>query len=79
MEEVRSLYSCFNAKVYGDKIKCSKGIKLNNLSLDGSVSIKRLSLGKPLTLFACQKCEYFDDMGPIPEECDRGWVKSDKK
>jgi len=72
MRNKRSLYQCFNAKVNGHMIYCSKGYKLRR-SDDGHIGIKRLIRGAPLELSVCQSCADYDEMGPpVPKE-ERGW------
>lgn len=68
----RSLYQCFNAKVLGDKMYCSKRHSLGNTQ-DGTINLLRLQRGSPLELTVCQKCLDYDYMGePVTKE-DRGW------
>ena len=75
MQEKRTLYDCFNAKVLGDRIACSKGHKLGAFSED-SKHIRALIRGKPLALSVCQDCPDFDQMdgGPVLPQ-DRGWFE----
>jgi hypothetical protein len=68
----RSLYQCFNAKVCGDRIKCSKGRFLGSAK-DGSLSITPLLRGMPLENVSCQACPEYDEIGPPVEKGDRGW------
>ena len=71
----RTLYECSHARVYGDRIRCSKGHPLLAKSSDGSIGIGRLARGKQLAFQACQKCSEFDCMGPpVPPE-EKGWLK----
>jgi len=72
MQNKRSLYQCFNAKVKGNMIYCSKGYKLGKAD-SRHIGIQRLILGAPLELSVCQSCADYDEMGlPVPKE-ERGW------
>ena len=78
-EPKRSLYCCFNAKVHGETISCSRGHFLTKASVTGSISTKRLRRGEPLELGICQTCGGYDEMGPpIPAE-ERGWIEIEKQ
>ena len=69
-----SLWDCFNAKVYMDRIYCCKGHKLTSWSEDGNINLGRAERGKtPLEFSVCVNCSDFDPMGdPIPLR-ERGW------
>lgn len=71
----RSLYMCYNAKVKGDAIYCSKGHKLSNQTTkENTINIERLIRGEPLELTICQRCADYEYMGePVTKE-DRGWL-----
>ena len=73
-EPKRSLYQCFNAKVQGETISCSRGHFLTKASVTGSISTKRLQRGEPLELTVCQACEAYDEMGPPIPAGERGWL-----
>jgi len=68
-EEKRSLYQCFNVKVKGKELRCSKGHKFPL-----SASTVSLAKGKPLVLACCQNCEDYDEMGPPVPADERGWL-----
>jgi len=74
-KEKRSLYDCFQAKVKGDRIYCTKGHKFET-SPDGSSAISRLVRGQPLEFTTCQDCPDFEQMdgGKVLKE-DRGWMQ----
>jgi hypothetical protein len=73
-EPKRSLYQCFNARVKGNRIYCSKGYKISRAN-DGTISVVRLARGAPLQLEICQDCADYDEMGPpVPKE-ERGWLR----
>jgi hypothetical protein len=74
----RSLYQCFNAKVSGDRIKCSKGRFLGSAK-DGSLSIIPLLRGMPLEAASCQACPEYEEMGSPVEKGDRGWFDLEKR
>jgi hypothetical protein len=74
----RSLYQCFNAKVSGDRIKCSKGRFLGSAK-DGSLSITPLLRGMPLEAVSCQACPEYDEIGSPVEKGDRGWLNIRKR
>lgn len=66
----RSLYQCFNARVLGEDIYCSKG---HEFYRNGGINIRRLIRGERLELTVCQDCGDYLEMGPpIPKE-ERGW------
>ena len=69
----RSLYQCSNAKVCGDRIKCSKG-RFLGAAKDGSLSITALLRGAPLEAVSCQACPEYEEMGDPVEKGDRGWL-----
>lgn len=68
----RSLYQCFNAKVKGDIIYCSKGYTLAKAQ-DGTVPVMRLKKGFPLEQAVCQNCPHYDEMGEPLALSERGW------
>ena len=71
MNQKRSLYQCFSAKV-SDDIYCAKGHSFANNK--DTISINRLVRGEPLEYEVCQNCTDFDEMGgPVLRE-DRGWI-----
>ena len=71
----RTLYECSQARVYGDRIRCSKGHPLLTRTEDGGIAIRRLARGEPLAYSICQGCPDFDSMGPPVAEEERGWLK----
>ena len=68
----RSLYQCFNTKVKGEKLYCSKGHEFPILK----TSIQALARGAPLIFSCCQNCEDYDEMGPPIPANERGWAKT---
>ena len=62
--KVKSLYDCYQAKVLGTKIYCSKGYKLGN----GNVHTRQMDKGKPLIFKICQKCVDFNPDTDYNEE-----------
>jgi hypothetical protein len=73
-EPKRSLYQCFNARVKGDRIYCSKGYSIGTAK-DGAMPVVKLARGAPLELGVCQECVDYDEIGPpVPKE-ERGWLK----
>jgi len=71
MNQKRSLYQCFNAKVGGMRIYCSKGRQLGikTVDMDAYTAFRK---GLPLEITTCQQCPDYDEMGPpIPRE-ERG-------
>lgn len=66
----RSLYQCFNARVFDGHIYCARGYKLVKY---GQINIERLQRGSPLELTICQNCPDFDYMGEPTAREDRGW------
>lgn len=69
---IRSLYQCFNARVKGAYIRCTRGHSLSTVT--GTISIKELATGKPLILKACQGCAGYEEMGPAVPPSERGWI-----
>ena len=68
---MRTLYDCFNARVLGKVIFCSKGYILGRAK-DGTIPVVKLERGSPLEIGVCQDCRDFDQMdGGVVE--DRGW------
>jgi len=68
----RSLYQCFNARVKGNRIYCSKGHRLGKAK-DGHLPLVKLARGTPLEISTCQACTDYDEMGPpVPRE-EQGW------
>ena len=65
----RSLYQCYNARVRGEQIYCSKGHKFPSVA-----SYQSLIRGAPLELSCCQNCEDYDEMGPPVPAGERGWA-----
>ena len=71
----RQLWQCFNAKIFYDRILCSKGHKLS-LAKDGGIEARRAERGSRLELATCQSCKDFECMGDGLDEEDRGWIAS---
>ena len=71
-----SLYECSNAIVSNENIGCSKGHRLEERRVDGTISIQRLIRGVPLEMTVCQGCKDFDRNGPRVKPRHRGWIKS---
>ena len=69
---IRSLYQCFNARVKGAFIRCTRGHSLSTVT--GTISIEALATGKPLILKVCQDCAGYDEMGPAVPPSERGWI-----
>ena len=75
----RTLYECSHARVYGDRIRCSKGHPLLARTEDGGIAVRRLARGELLAYSVCQGCPDFDCMGPpVPPE-EKGWLKKGAK
>jgi hypothetical protein len=70
----RTLYECSHACVLGKRIYCNKRYLLSLKSGDGSIDVRRLASGEPLTLNVCQHCDDFDSMGPPVPKAERGWL-----
>ena len=71
----RTLYECSHARVYGDRIRCSKEHPLLTRSEDSGIAIRRLARGEPLAYSICQGCPDFDCMGPPVPPQEKGWLK----
>ena len=73
MKKKRTLYECSHARVKDKRIRCCHGHPFSLKSVDGSVDLKRLARGEPLSLNICQACGDFDCIGPPLPEAERGW------
>ncbi|KKK96061.1 hypothetical protein LCGC14_2666550 [marine sediment metagenome] len=68
----RTLYDCYNARVVGPQLACSRGHQFSVGGAKGTIPAHKLEYGSPLAIRECQGCPDFDQMdgGKVTE---RGW------
>lgn len=70
-KSARSLYDCSHPLVYGIRVVCDKGHRLDQQGADGSLNVRLVDRGDPLVFTVCQNCTDYSPMGepfPYPDE-----------
>jgi len=73
-----SLYQCWKAHGFGDKIYCQAGhllIREDDICPDGTQPLRDLAIGEPLYFKVCDGCPDYDSMGENVPKGERGWLK----
>lgn len=67
-----SLYDCAGAIVSGEIIKCNFGRPIGH-NVSGQMHIRKVIRGEPLRYRSCCNCNYFESMGGIVPDEEKGW------